>query len=82
MDKGLLSEGMNRENIKFDQWRSLGVEFLCKAVVKEGDKDFTLEAYLYDTSDGTLLPSRRDTGPILPIGEGWSIGLRTRSRWP
>ncbi len=59
MDDGLLSEGVDRSSIKFDQWRSLGVELLCKAVVQEQGNDFSLEAYLYDASDGTLLFAKR-----------------------
>ncbi len=59
MDNGLLSEGLDRADIRFDQWRSLGVEFLCKALVQEGENGLSLEAYLYDTSDGTLLFSKR-----------------------
>ncbi len=59
MDSGMLGEGVDRDSIKFDRWRSLGVEFLCKALVKENGNDLTLEAYLYDTSDGTLSFAKR-----------------------
>ena len=59
MDKGLTDEGIDKRNIKFDQWRSLGVELLCKALVQEKDNGFSLEAYLYDASDGTLLFAKR-----------------------
>ena len=59
MDNGLMSEGLDRRNIRFDQWRSLGAGFLCKALVQEGENDFSLEAYLYDTSDGTLLFAKK-----------------------
>jgi TolB protein len=59
MDKELVSEGVDRDSIKFDQWRSLGVDYLCKALVREGESGFTLEAYLYDTSDGTLAFAKR-----------------------
>ena len=59
MDNALLSEGVDRKSIRFDQWRSLGVELLCKAVVQEQGNNFSLEAYLYDASDGTLLFAKR-----------------------
>ena len=59
MDNGLVSEGVDRSSIRFDQWRSLGVELLCKAVVQEQGTDFSLEAYLYDASDGTLLFAKK-----------------------
>ena len=59
MDSSLMSEGIDREGIRFDRWLSLGVDFLCKAVVQEGGNDFSLEAYLYDTSDGTLVFAKR-----------------------
>lgn len=59
MDNALLSEGVDRKSIRFDQWHSLGVELLCKAVVQEQGNDFSLEAYLYDASDGTLLFAKR-----------------------
>ncbi len=59
MDKEFLNEGVDKKSIKFDQWRSLGIELLCKAVVQEKDNQFSLEAYLYDASDGTLLFAKR-----------------------
>ncbi len=59
MDADLLNEGVERSSIKFVQWRTLGVELLCKAVVQEQGNDFSLEAYLYDASDGTLLFAKR-----------------------
>ena len=59
MDADLVSEGVDRNSIKFDQWRTLGVELLCKAVVQEQGTDFSLEAYLYDASDGGLLFAKR-----------------------
>jgi TolB protein len=59
MDNGLANEGIDKRSIKFDQWRSLGVELLCKALIQEKDNGFSLEAYLYDASDGTLLFAKR-----------------------
>ncbi len=59
MDKEFLSEGVDKKSIRFDQWRSLGIELLCKAVVQEKNGNFSLEAYVYDASDGTLLFAKR-----------------------
>ena len=62
MDKEFLSEGVDKKSIRFDQWRSLGVELLCKAVVIEKENAFSLEAYLYDTGDGELVFGKRYGG--------------------
>ena len=59
MDDRMVSEGVERRNIKFDRWRSLGVQFLCKVLVQAGENVFSVQAYLYDTSDGTLLFAKR-----------------------
>ncbi len=59
MDNGLMSEGPERSPIRFDQWRSLNVGFLSKALVRAGENNFSLEAYLYDTSDGTPLLAKK-----------------------
>jgi TolB protein len=59
MDKEFLSEGVDKKNIRFEQWRSIGVELLCKAVVQEKDNNLSVEAYLYDSGDGTLLFAKR-----------------------
>jgi TolB protein len=59
MDKEFLAEGVEKRDIRFEQWRSLGVELLCKAVIYEKDNKFTLEAYLYDAGDGSLINGKR-----------------------
>jgi TolB protein len=59
MDKEFLNEGVDRKDIRFEQWRSLGVELLCKAVIQEKDNAFSLDAYLYDASDGSLINGKR-----------------------
>lgn len=55
----LAAESVDKRSIKFDQWRSLGVELLCKAVIQEKENGFSVEAYLYDASDGTLLFAKK-----------------------
>jgi TolB protein len=59
MDKEFVNEGVEKKDIKFEQWRSLGIELLCKAVVQEKDNIFSLDAYLYDASDGSLINGKR-----------------------
>jgi TolB protein len=66
MDKDFLSEGVDKKSIRFDQWHSLGIDLLCKAVVKEKDNTFSLEAYLYDTGDGELIFGKRYGGVTPP----------------
>ena len=62
MDQEFLSEGVDRKSIRFEQWRSLGVELLCKAIVREQENAFSLEAYLDDTGDGGLVFGKRYGG--------------------
>ncbi|MGD0232010.1 MAG: hypothetical protein ABSC19_16920, partial [Syntrophorhabdales bacterium] len=62
MDNGLVAEGVDKKGIRFDQWQSLGVELLCKALVDEKGNEFSLEAYLYDASDGTLVFAKKYRG--------------------
>lgn len=62
MDKEFLAEGIDRKEIRFDQWQSLGVEVLCKARVTEADNKFSIDAYVYDVSDGSLLLGKRYQG--------------------
>ncbi|MCX8023172.1 MAG: Tol-Pal system beta propeller repeat protein TolB [Syntrophorhabdaceae bacterium] len=59
MDRELTEEGIEKQEIKFSNWRSLGIEILCKGRVIEGNGDVTLEAYLYDTIDGSLILAKR-----------------------
>jgi TolB protein len=59
MDREFLEEGIEKKAIRFEQWRSIGVELLCKAVVQEKDNGLSVEAYLYDASDGSLLFAKR-----------------------
>lgn len=59
MDASMIAEGMDRKDIRFEGWRSLGVELLCKGKVQDNDGSLTLEAYVYDTSDGTLFFAKR-----------------------
>ena len=59
MDKSMIDEGVERKDIKFESWRSLGVELLCKGKVQEKDGSLTVEGYVYDSSDGGLFFAKR-----------------------
>jgi TolB protein len=59
MDRELTDEGIQKTDIKFGNWRSIGIELLCKTRVQEKDGDLALEAYLYDTLDGSLMLAKR-----------------------
>lgn len=62
MDNDFLSEGLDRESIRFDRWQSLGVNLLCKARVEEKGNSISLSAYLYDTGEGSLLFAKKFEG--------------------
>lgn len=59
LDKELSEEGIEKKDIKFTHWRSLGIELLCKARFTSTNGEIALESYLYDTLDGTLLLGKR-----------------------
>jgi TolB protein len=59
LDKELSEEGVEKKDIKFTNWRSLGIELLCKARFTITNGEIALEAYLYDTLDGSLLLAKR-----------------------
>ncbi|HEY3275836.1 MAG TPA: hypothetical protein VGJ94_04385 [Syntrophorhabdaceae bacterium] len=61
-DKELSGEGVEKSEIRFNNWRSIGVELLCKARVQEKDGELSLEAWLYDTIDGNFLFAKRYKG--------------------
>ena len=60
-DKELLEEGVEKGSIRFGNWRSIGIEVLCKGRLIERANELILEAYLYDTIDGSLLLAKRYT---------------------
>ncbi len=59
MDRDLLDEGIERSQIAFSKWRSIGVELLLKGKVEEQGEEVVTEIYLYDTSDGSLEFAKR-----------------------
>lgn len=59
IDKQLSDEGITREEIQFGNWRSIGVEFVCKAKLQMVDGGLSLEAYLYDILDGSMVLAKR-----------------------
>jgi len=59
IDKELLNEGIEKRDINFGNWRSMGIEILCKGKVDTKDGELALETSLYDTLDGSLLLAKR-----------------------
>jgi len=60
MDRELTDEGLDKQDIRFDNWRSLGIELVCKGSLQnEGGGLMSLEVYLYDSTDGALLFAKR-----------------------
>ncbi len=59
MDRELTEEGVEKKQIRFENWRSLGIELVCKGVLQTQNGGLVLETYLYDSSDGTLLFGKR-----------------------
>ncbi len=61
IDKELLNEGIEKHDINFGNWRSMGIEIVCKGKVELKGGDLILEALLYDTLDGSLLLPKKYT---------------------
>ena len=59
MDKELTDEGVEKGEIRFGNWKSIGVELLCKARLVDKDGKIALEAWVYDTLDGSLMLAKR-----------------------
>jgi len=61
-DRELSDEGIEKREINFGNWRSLGVELLCKGLLQEKDDDLILNVYVYDTLDGSLVHANKYKG--------------------
>jgi len=59
MDKELTDEGIEKQEIKFSNWKSIGIELLCKGKIQKINDDLVLEAFVYDTLDGALMLAKR-----------------------
>jgi TolB protein len=62
IDKELLDEGIEKRDINFGSWRSMGIELVCKGKVEIKGGELALETSLYDTLDGSLLLAKRYKG--------------------
>jgi TolB protein len=63
IDRELSDEGVEKQEVRFGNWRSIGIELLCKGKLQDRDGELILEAYLYDTVDGTLMLGKRYRAP-------------------
>ena len=59
IDKELLDEGIEKSQVKFASWRSIGIDLVCKARVQVANGEITLEAFVYDTLDGSIMLAKR-----------------------
>ena len=59
IDKELLSEGIEKTEVKFNSWRSIGIDLVCKARVQVVNGELSLEAFVYDTLDGSMMLAKR-----------------------
>lgn len=62
IDQELKGEGIERKDIRFENWRSLGVDLICKGSVLAKADSLSLDAFLYDASDGMLLFAKKYKG--------------------
>lgn len=59
IDKELLNEGVEKQEVKFANWRSIGIDVVCKGRVQTTGNEVTLEAFVYDTLDGSMMLAKR-----------------------
>jgi TolB protein len=59
LDKEFINEGVEKQEINFGGWRSVGIEILCKGRFQIKDGEVILEAFLYDTLDGSMMLAKR-----------------------
>lgn len=59
IDKELLNEGIEKTEVKFNSWRSIGIDLVCKARVQVVNGELSLEAFVYDTLDGSMMLAKR-----------------------
>ncbi|MEN6616320.1 MAG: hypothetical protein ABFD12_07155 [Syntrophorhabdus sp.] len=59
IDKELLNEGVDKSEVKFNSWRSIGIDLVCKARVQVQGGELSLEAFVYDTLDGSIMLAKR-----------------------
>lgn len=63
IDQELLNEGIEKRDINFSSWRSMGIEIVCKGKVSLQNGDIVFDTFIYDTLDGSLLlPPKRYRG--------------------
>lgn len=59
IDKELLDEGVEKQEVKFPSWRSVGIDVVCKGRVTVANGELSLEAFVYDTLDGSMILAKR-----------------------
>ncbi|MCX7858004.1 MAG: hypothetical protein N2513_08540 [Deltaproteobacteria bacterium] len=59
LDRDFQEEGIEKTEISFNKWKSIGVEILLKGKVQEQGDEIITEIYLYDTTYGSLEFAKR-----------------------
>lgn len=59
IDKELLNEGIDKSEVNYNAWRSIGIDLVCKARVQVEGGNLSLEAFVYDTLDGSIMLAKR-----------------------
>ncbi len=59
IDRELLDEGVEKGEVKFASWRSIGIDIVCKGRVAVANGELSLEAFVYDTLDGSMVLAKR-----------------------
>lgn len=59
IDRELLDEGVEKGEVKFSSWRSIGIDIVCKGRVSIANGELSLEAFVYDTLDGSMVLAKR-----------------------
>jgi TolB protein len=59
IDRELLDEGVEKGEVKFASWRSIGIDIVCKGRLSVVNGELSLEAFVYDTLDGSMVLAKR-----------------------
>lgn len=59
IDRELLDEGVEKGEVKFASWRSIGIDIVCKGRLSVANGELSLEAFVYDTLDGSMVLAKR-----------------------
>ena len=82
MDRELTEEGIDKKEIRFENWRSLGIELVCKGLLQTQDGGLGTGDLPCTTRAMAPCSSPRDTARRPMSGDGWSTDWPTTSSRP